>query len=133
MNDNTNQYELAHLEIVTISEDVGGRGTAAVSEKEAMNLLSRFGFPSKRWYDRVGKLSGGERRRLQLLQVLARRPNVLILDEPSNDLDLQTLSALEEYLSEDYQGCLVVVSHDQFFMDRVAEHLFIFEGDGNNI
>ena len=118
---------------VTISEDVGGRGTTAVSEKEAMNLLSRFGFPSKRWYDRVGKLSGGERRRLQLLQVLARRPNVLILDEPSNDLDLQTLSALEEYLSEDYQGCLVVVSHDQFFMDRVAEHLFIFEGDGNNI
>ena len=118
---------------VTISDDAGTGASTAVSEREAMNLLTRFGFPSKRWYDRVDRLSGGERRRLQLLQVLAKRPNVLILDEPSNDLDLQTLSALEEYLTDVYEGCLVVVSHDQFFMNRVAEHLFVFEGDGNSI
>ena len=118
---------------VTISDDAGTGASTAVSEREVMNLLTRFGFPSKRWYDRVDRLSGGERRRLQLLQVLAKRPNVLILDEPSNDLDLQTLSALEEYLTDVYEGCLVVVSHDQFFMNRVAEHLFVFEGDGNSI
>lgn len=75
-------------------------------------------------------MSGGERRRLQLLQVLARAPNVLLLDEPSNDLDLSTLTALEEYLTEVFDGCLVVVSHDNFFVNRVAEHLFLFEGDG---
>mmetsp|Transcript_12793 Transcript_12793/g.17468 ORF Transcript_12793/g.17468 Transcript_12793/m.17468 type:complete len:394 (+) Transcript_12793:1224-2405(+) len=108
----------------------GGSGSSAFSEREAMSLLTRFQFPSKRWYDRVGQLSGGERRRLQLLQVLATAPNVLLLDEPSNDLDLSTLSALEEYLTEVFDGCLVVVSHDNFFVNRVAEHLFVFEGDG---
>lgn len=95
-----------------------------------MSLLTRFQFPSKRWYDRVGQLSGGERRRLQLLQILAAKPNVLLLDEPSNDLDLSTLSALEEYLTEVFEGCLVVVSHDNFFVNRVAEHLFVFQGGG---
>jgi ABC transport system ATP-binding/permease protein len=104
--------------------------TTAMSERDAMKLLSKFQFPSKRWYDRVGKLSGGERRRIQLLQVLAKNPNFLVLDEPSNDLDLQTLTALEEYLTESFDGCLVVVSHDNFFVNRVCEHLFIFEGDG---
>lgn len=93
-------------------------------------MLTRFQFPSKRWYDRVGQLSGGERRRLQLLQILARRPNVLLLDEPTNDLDINTLSVLEEYLTETFEGCLIVVSHDNFFVNRVAEHLFVFEGDG---
>lgn len=104
--------------------------STSVSERDAMSLLTRFQFPSKRWYDRVGQLSGGERRRLQLLQILARQPNVLVLDEPSNDLDLMTLSTLEEYLTEVFEGCLVVVSHDRFFMDRVAEHIFVFEGEG---
>ena len=104
--------------------------SSAVSERDAMALLSRFQFPSKRWYDRVGQLSGGERRRLQLLQILAKRPNVLLLDEPSNDLDLSTLAVLEEYLTETFEGCLLVVSHDNFFVNRVAEHLFVFEGDG---
>eukprot|EP01038_Epipyxis_sp_PR26KG_P007928 gene7928-10761_t len=111
-------------------QESSGSGSSAFSEREAMSLLSRFQFPSKRWYDRVGQLSGGERRRLQLLQILARNPNVLLLDEPSNDLDLSTLSALEEYLTEVFDGCLVVVSHDNFFVNRVAEHLFVFEGDG---
>jgi ATP-binding cassette subfamily F protein uup len=78
----------------------------------------------------VGRLSGGEKRRLQLLQVLASKPNVLLLDEPSNDLDISTLGALEEYLIDSFDGCLVVVSHDNFFMNRVAEHLFVFQGDG---
>lgn len=115
---------------VQVQEEVSNSGTGAVSEREAMALLTRFQFPSSRWYDRVGQLSGGERRRLQLLQVLAKAPNVLLLDEPSNDLDISTLSALEDYLTEVFQGCVVVVSHDNFFVNRVAEHLFVFEGDG---
>jgi ABC transport system ATP-binding/permease protein len=74
-------------------------------------------------------LSGGEKKRLQLLSILFRNPNFLILDEPTNDLDLPTLSVLEQFL-EDYQGCLLIVSHDRYFMDRLVDHLFVFEGDG---
>lgn len=114
---------------IEVSEVVTSTSTS-FSEKEAMKLLKQFQFPSSRWYDKVGKMSGGERRRLQLLQVLAKKPNFLLLDEPSNDLDLSTLSALEDYLTETFQGCLIVVSHDNFFVNRVAEHLFVFEGDG---
>src|SRR5690606_10196278 len=73
--------------------------------------------------------SGGEKKRLQLLTVLFRNPNFLILDEPTNDLDLPTLSVLESFLS-DYPGCLLIVSHDRYFMDRLVDHLFVFEGDG---
>jgi ATP-binding cassette subfamily F protein uup len=119
----------AGVTLNVVSEGSVGAGKA-VSEREAMSLLTRFQFPSKRWYDRVGQLSGGERRRLQLLQVLARAPNVLLLDEPSNDLDINTLTTLEEYLTEEFEGCLVVVSHDSVFVNKVAEHLFVFEGDG---
>jgi len=119
----------AGVVVNVISESSAGSGSA-VSEREAMSLLSRFNFPSKRWYDRLGQLSGGERRRIQLLKVLARSPNVLILDEPSNDLDIETISALEDYLTEEFEGCLVCVSHDAFFVNKVAEHLFVFEGDG---
>ncbi len=75
------------------------------------------------------KLSGGEKRRLHLLSILFRNPNFLILDEPTNDLDLPTLSVLENFLS-DYPGCLLIVSHDRYFMDRLVDHLFVFEGDG---
>ncbi len=96
---------------VQVVNDMGSGETTAFSEREAMALLSRFNFPSKRWYDRVGQLSGGERRRLQMLQVLAQKPNMLLLDEPSNDLDLLTLGALEEYVTDVFEGCLVVVSH----------------------
>ena len=119
----------AGVVVNVISESSAGSGSA-VSEREAMSLLSRFNFPSKRWYDRLGQLSGGERRRIQLLKVLAKSPNVLILDEPSNDLDIETISALEDYLTEEFEGCLVCVSHDAFFVNKVAEHLFVFEGDG---
>ena len=115
---------------VTIEVQDRVSASSAVSERDAMFLLSRFQFPKQRLYDRVGQLSGGERRRLQLLQVLAKSPNVLVLDEPTNDLDLQTLSSLEEYLTESFDGCLVVVSHDSYFVNRVAEHLFVFEGEG---
>lgn len=95
----------------------------------AARFLEHFLFPDKLQYTPVGKLSGGERRRLYLLTVLAREPNFLILDEPTNDLDLVTLGVLEEY-ARAFRGCLVVVSHDRFFTDRIVDHLFVFEGAG---
>ncbi len=95
----------------------------------ASQMLERFLFPPAMQYAPVGKLSGGERRRLYLLRILMGAPNVLILDEPTNDLDIQTLSTLEEYL-EVFPGCLIVVSHDRYFLDRTVDHLFRFEGDG---
>lgn len=95
----------------------------------AAQFLQLFLFPPEQQYTYVSKLSGGEKKRLQLLTILFRNPNFLILDEPTNDLDLPTLSVLENFLS-DYQGCLVIVSHDRYFMDRLVDHLFIFEGDG---
>ena len=107
-----------------------GSGTSmAESPVEAMRLLKQFEFPRPRWNERVSMLSGGEKRRLQLLSVLTRRPNFLILDEPTNDVDLDTLRALEGYL-EEFNGVLVVVSHDRLFTDKVTNHLFVFEGNG---
>ena len=103
--------------------------TLAEAPGECMKLLKQFQFPKEKWNDEILKLSGGERRRLQLLAVLTQRPNFLILDEPTNDVDLDTLSALEDYLAE-FNGVLVIVSHDRFFVDKVTEHLFVFEGDG---
>jgi ATP-binding cassette subfamily F protein uup len=94
----------------------------------ASQLLQHFMFSPKKQYDKVGKLSGGEKRRLQLLRTLMAKPNFLILDEPTNDLDLLTLNVLEEFL-ENYDGCLMVVSHDRYFLDKLTEHLFVFEGD----
>lgn len=95
----------------------------------ASQFLTLFLFPPEQQYTYLSKLSGGEKKRLQLLAVLFRNPNFLILDEPTNDLDLPTLSVLENFLS-DFPGCLVIVSHDRYFMDRLVDHLFIFEGDG---
>mmetsp|Transcript_30263 Transcript_30263/g.39919 ORF Transcript_30263/g.39919 Transcript_30263/m.39919 type:complete len:758 (+) Transcript_30263:46-2319(+) len=92
--------------------------------------LEKFQFPKGRWHEKVENLSGGERRRLQLLSVLCKNPNFLVLDEPTNDLDLQTLSSLEDFLLNEYKGCIILVSHDRLFMDRVTNHLFVFEGDG---
>lgn len=92
-------------------------------------FLTQFGFPPKQQFTPIGKMSGGERRRLQLLMVLIRNPNFLILDEPTNDLDLMTLNILEEFL-DTFPGCLIIVSHDRYFMDRLVEHLFVFEGEG---
>ncbi|MEM9005243.1 MAG: ABC-F family ATP-binding cassette domain-containing protein [Cyanobacteria bacterium P01_F01_bin.86] len=95
----------------------------------ASQMLERFLFPPNQQYSPIQKLSGGERRRLFLLQVLMQAPNVLILDEPTNDLDVQTLAVLEEYLGE-FNGCVIVVSHDRYFLDRTVEMVFAFEGDG---
>ncbi len=93
------------------------------------HLLGRFLFPHEMWTSRVERLSGGEKRRLYLLTVLMQEPNLLILDEPTNDLDIVTLELLEEYLSE-YKGSLIIVSHDRHFLDRLVDHLFVFCGDG---
>lgn len=95
----------------------------------AAQFLQLFLFDPDKQYTYISKLSGGEKRRLHLLSILFRNPNFLILDEPTNDLDLPTLSVLENFLSE-YPGCLLIVSHDRYFMDRLVDHLFVFEGDG---
>ena len=96
----------------------------------ASQLLTRFLFSPQAQYDYVAKLSGGERRRLYLCTILMSNPNFLVLDEPTNDLDIRTLNVLEEYLSA-FSGCLIVVSHDRYFMDKVADHLLVFNGQGN--
>ncbi len=95
----------------------------------AQGLLERFLFDRKKQYDFVNKLSGGERKRLYLCTVLIQNPNFLILDEPTNDLDIVTLNVLESFLL-DFPGCLIVVSHDRYFMDKIVDHLFVFQGGG---
>jgi len=94
----------------------------------AAQLLERFLFPRSMHYNFVRKLSGGERRRLKLLRVLMSNPNFLVLDEPTNDLDIFAMAVLEEYL-RGFQGCLIVVSHDRYFMDKMVDHLFVFESE----
>ncbi|TAE67618.1 MAG: ABC transporter ATP-binding protein [Bacteroidetes bacterium] len=94
-----------------------------------MHLLERFLFPPKQQYTYVSTLSGGEKRRLYLLTILAQNPNFLILDEPTNDLDIITLQILEDFLA-DFQGCLLVVTHDRYFMDRLVDHIWAMEGNG---
>ena len=95
----------------------------------ASMFMEKFGFNAQQQFTPLSKLSGGEKRRLHLMSVLFLNPNFLILDEPTNDLDLQTLRTLEEFLLE-YPGCILIVSHDRYFMDRMVEHLFAFEGEG---
>ncbi|MCW3462068.1 ABC-F family ATP-binding cassette domain-containing protein [Chitinophaga nivalis] len=95
----------------------------------AAQFLELFLFPAEKQYTYISKLSGGEKRRLHLLSILFRNPNFLVLDEPTNDLDLPTLSILETFLQE-FQGCVIIVSHDRYFMDKLVEHLFVFEGGG---
>ncbi len=95
----------------------------------ASQLLHHFLFDRKKQYDFVHKLSGGEKRRLQLLLVLVQNPNFLILDEPTNDLDITTLNVLEEFLLN-FPGCIIIVTHDRYFMDRLVEHVFVMEGEG---
>ncbi|MBQ8492823.1 MAG: ABC-F family ATP-binding cassette domain-containing protein [Alistipes sp.] len=109
-----------------IAEVVKASDGHAVS---ATTFLNRFLFPHESFNKRVDILSGGEQRRLYLLTVLMQSPNMLILDEPTNDLDIMTLNVLEEYLQE-FKGCLIIVSHDRYFLDKCADHLFIFEGEG---
>ena len=104
--------------------DLGGGEKMTASQ-----FLQMFLFSPNQQYDYVGKLSGGERQRLHLCTVLMRSPNFLILDEPTNDLDIPTLNVLEQYL-RNFRGCLIVISHDRYFMDKVVDHLFVFHGQG---
>ncbi len=99
------------------------------SKMSATQMLTRFLFPPETQYNFIEKLSGGEQRRLYLCTVLMQNPNFLILDEPTNDLDIMTLNVLEEYL-QSFAGCVIIVSHDRFFMDKIVDHLFVFEGEG---
>ncbi len=99
------------------------------TKMSATQMLTRFLFPPETQYNYIEKLSGGEQRRLYLCTVLMQNPNFLILDEPTNDLDIITLNVLEDYLKA-FAGCVVVVSHDRFFMDKIVDHLFVFEGEG---
>ncbi len=107
-------------EVVTMSD--GKQASVAT-------FLNYFLFPPSTHYTKIEKLSGGERRRLYLCTVLMKNPNLLVLDEPTNDLDILTLNVLEEYLIN-FKGSVIIVSHDRYFMDKIADHLFIFEGDG---
>jgi len=104
--------------------------TADGTKISAAQFLQRFRFGNDKQHTPVSKLSGGEKRRLHLLTVLIKNPNFLILDEPTNDLDLLTMVTLEEFLMH-FSGCLLVVSHDRYFLDKVTDHLFVFEGEGN--
>lgn len=116
--------------VIEIAKDIAEVVELANGEKiTASQFLQMFLFPPQVQFNYVGNLSGGERRRLQLLKTLIRNPNFLILDEPTNDLDIGTLNILEEFL-ENFGGTLVLVSHDRYFMDRLVEHLFVFEGNG---
>jgi ABC transport system ATP-binding/permease protein len=113
--------------VKNIAEHFPLAGGGSLSAAQFLNL---FLFPPEQQYTYISKLSGGEKRRLHLLSILFKNPNFLILDEPTNDLDLETLSVLEQFLS-DFAGCILIVSHDRYFMDRLVDHLFVFEGDGN--
>ncbi len=103
---------------------LGNGQTVTVSK-----FLETFLFPPAKQHDYIEKLSGGEKRRLQLLLMLMKEPNFLILDEPTNDLDISSLNVLEEFLSN-FPGCLMIVSHDRYFLDQLVDHLFVFEGEG---
>ncbi len=92
-------------------------------------MLERFLFPPDVQWTPIGKLSGGEKRRLHLLRTLMESPNVLLLDEPTNDLDIQTLTILEEYI-EEFQGAVIIISHDRYLLDKIVEKVFVFEGNG---
>ena len=116
--------------VITVLKDIAEFIVMSDNRKvSASQLLEHFMFTPEMQFTEVKRLSGGERRRLYLLTILMKNPNFLILDEPTNDLDLLTLTKLEEFLIQ-YKGCLILVSHDRFFMDKLTEHLFVFTGNG---
>jgi len=117
--------------VITVLKDIAEFIIMSDKRKvSASQLLEHFMFTPEMQFTEVKRLSGGEKRRLHLLTVLMKNPNFLILDEPTNDLDLLTLTKLEEFLLQ-YKGCLLLVSHDRFFMDKLTEHLFVFDGNGH--
>lgn len=115
--------------VIEVIKDIAEYIPVAGGQISASQMLERFLFPPEQQYNYVSTLSGGERRRLYLLTVLMKNPNFLILDEPTNDLDILTLNVLEDFLL-DYKGCLIIVSHDRYFLDKLTDWLFVFEGDG---
>ncbi|MFP4417841.1 MAG: ABC-F family ATP-binding cassette domain-containing protein [Chitinispirillaceae bacterium] len=127
---NSGQYQTEKTVLQTIRDIAEVVRMPDGSEITAGKLLERFLFPPAIHYTPVAKLSGGERRRLHLVRVLMGNPNFLVLDEPTNDLDIKTLSVLEDFL-ESFSGCLLVVSHDRYFMDRVVDFLFVLDGSGH--
>jgi ABC transport system ATP-binding/permease protein len=125
--ENLNENNRVIDEVKEIAEFITLSDGAQIS---ASKFLEMFLFPPTMQYNPIHKLSGGEKKRLQLLKVLVANPNFLILDEPTNDLDIDTLNVLEEFLVK-FSGCLLLVSHDRYFMDHLVDHLFVFEGEGN--
>ena len=117
------------MRVIDYVKEIGERIETPEGVLTASQLLEQFLFPGDVQWSPIGKLSGGEKRRLFLLSILAAAPNVLLLDEPTNDLDIQTLTILEDYL-ETFQGAVVAVSHDRYFLDKVASRIFLVEGDG---
>lgn len=118
-----------NLKVIDYIRDVAEYVPVSGGRITASQMLERFLFPSGVQYNRIGKLSGGEKRRLYLCRILMEAPNVLMLDEPTNDLDIQTLTILEDYL-DSFQGIVIAVSHDRYFLDRIARRIFAFEGNG---
>lgn len=125
----TESLNLAHRVIEEVKEIAEFITLADGSQVSASKFLDLFLFPPEKQYTFIEKLSGGEKKRLQLLKILVTNPNFLILDEPTNDFDIDTLNVLEDFL-EKFNGCLMLVSHDRYFMDHLVDRLFVFEGDG---
>ncbi|MEI7597042.1 MAG: ABC-F family ATP-binding cassette domain-containing protein [Bacteroidota bacterium] len=128
-NDEIEQF--AAYRVIDYAKEIAEQ--VALSDGRSISIsqfLTRFLFSADAQYSPISKLSGGERKRLSLVKVLLKNPNFLILDEPTNDLDIQTLSILEDFLIE-FRGCLVIVSHDRHFLDKIVDHIFVFEGSGN--
>ena len=118
------------MKVIDVVKDIAEVIPVAGKMLTASQFLQHFLFSPEKQYSYVYKLSGGEKRRLYLCTVLMSNPNFLVLDEPTNDLDIETLQILEEYL-RDFKGCVIVVSHDRYFMDKVVDHVFVFNGEGN--
>jgi ATP-binding cassette subfamily F protein uup len=116
--------------IIDIVRDTAEHITLAEGKKiTATQLLERFLFSKLQQQQKFVSLSGGEKKRLHLLVTLIKQPNILILDEPTNDLDLSTMTILEDFLQH-YPGCLIIISHDRYFVDKLVDHIFVFEGNG---
>ena len=125
-----NEYMDDSMRVIDYVKEVGEYITTSDGRITASQMLERFLFEGALQYSLIEKLSGGEKRRLYLLRILMDAPNVLILDEPTNDLDIQTLTILEDYLDR-FDGIIIIVSHDRYFLDRTVRRLFVFEGEGN--
>ena len=124
-----NEYMDDSMRVIDYVKEAGEYVTIPEGTISASQMLERFLFDGTLQWSRIGKLSGGEKRRLYLLRILMEAPNVLVLDEPTNDLDIQTLNVLEDYLDE-FDGIVIAVSHDRYFLDRIVNRIFAFEGEG---